>query len=200
MKHILPIGSVLILSALSIFAQSPVNPPKSPSDIVAQFVQFEVNGGRLTTDGWHKADKFFVHPVPQPQNEKIFVIYDDYSVWKDLARIKGNTAMVTVGTLPVGDIDSEFHFKPSKYYKGYWIYNLLLADTHWEPDLNGGTIEVKGRPEWRINDSDPNMNLTVLTLTLTTAIRYVTEMRDKSTDPVIKKNADETLTILKRSK
>jgi hypothetical protein len=186
------LATALVLGVTISSAQAPANPPKSPNEVVAEFFQFEANGGRLTTDGWHRADKFFVHPIPPPHSEKIFVVSKDYSVWDDHTKIKGNTAVVTVGTLPVGDIDPAFHFARSKYYKGYWTYDLILTETHSEPSPNGGTTEARGAPEWRIKEPDP-----FVTLTVATAIRYVTEMRDKTTDPTIKKNADETLAKLK---
>lgn len=190
--------STLILAASIAPAQVPANLSKSPNQVVAEFFQFEANGGRLTTDGWHKADDFFVYPVPRPQSQTIFVVDNHYSLDDPLAKITADTARVTVYVLPVGEIDSAFRFKLSEQYKGYWIYHLIWTDTHWRIDSEGQRVEMKGSPEWKINDADPLMKATLpqLTLTVTTAIRYVTEMRDKATDPAIKKNADETLAKL----
>lgn len=72
-------------------------------------------------------------------------------------------------------------------------YALVLTDKHRElgPDRHESK-EVSGVREWRIENTP-----SFATITLATAIRYVTEMRDKTTDPTIKKNADHTLAKLK---
>src|SRR5271168_1316404 len=93
--------TTLFLSAHLAFAQTPASPPKSPNDVVAEFFRFEAGGGRLTADGWDKANEFFVHPVPISQTRTILVVDDNYSVW-DGSTKKGNDVMVTVGVLPVG--------------------------------------------------------------------------------------------------
>jgi len=56
-----------------------------------------------------------------------------------------------------------------------------------------GLKEVSGAREWRIEETDA-----AIWLTVETAIRYVTQMRDQSNDPVIKRNADRTLAVLAR--
>jgi len=59
--------------------------------------------------------------------------------------------------------------------------------------LNSRTArEVNGSLEWRI--SGP---LRQPQISIGTAIRYVTEMRDKATHAVVRKNADQTLAKLK---
>ncbi len=193
MKCVLAFVLALGATLVSAEAQAPTRPPKSPKDVVEDYFQFEVSGGRLTTEGWYKAANFFVRPIPPPQNKKIFVIDKDFSVWDRPMEIKGTTARVTVGIEPEGRLDSTLHLVPSGLTPkaGIW-YDLVLTDKHWELGHNGQTREVTGPLEWRIKQCEP-----AIWITVDTAIRYVTEMRDKTTAPVIKKNADATLAKLK---
>lgn len=57
----------------------------------------------------------------------------------------------------------------------------------------GSPKEETGPERWLIDGSD-----TTEWTTVEAAIRYVTEMRDHATDPLIKKNADRTLAMLNR--
>lgn len=193
MKCILAVVLALGVTLVSAEAQAPTSPPKSPKDVVKDYFKFEVSGGRLTTEGWYKAADFFVRPIPPPQNKKIVIIYKDFSVWDRPIEIKVTTARVAVGIEPEGRIDSTLHLVPSGLTpKAGILYDLVLTDKHWELGHNGQTREVTGPLEWRIIQSDP-----VIWVTVDTAIRYVTLMRDKTKDSVIKKNADATLAKLK---
>jgi hypothetical protein len=72
-------------------------------------------------------------------------------------------------------------------------FALVLTDKHWELEPGGKEPkEVASPQEWRIE----NPGLCCIT-SLPIAIRYVAEMRDKSKDPAIRKNADRTLVKLK---
>jgi len=164
--------------------------PKPPKDVVEEFWTFETNGGRLTADGWNKASEFFVRPSPRPDNREMSVVYKD-SVVSD-AIIKGSTAEVTVEILPQGQIDSSLRFTQSSSYKAGVLYHLTLTDRHWELGVKGGTREeLTGPPKWRIEDVS-----TTVWLRVDTALRYVRDMRKKSTRSVIKKNADHTIAEL----
>ena len=104
-----------------------------------------------------------------------------------------------------GDLDSAMRFKraPTVAPDGGIIkqggtveYTLVLTDKHLEfrPDAREPK-EVTCAPEWRIEKPQPQVRPMV---NLATAIRYVTEVRDKTKDPVVKKNADQTLAKLKK--
>jgi len=193
MKCILAVVLALGATLVSAEAQAPTSPPRSPKEAVEEYFQFEVNGGRLTTEGWHKAIKFFLRPDSPPKNRRIVVIDRDFSVWDRAIEVKGDTVRIAVGILPMWRIDSALRLLPSGLTpKSGILYDLVLTDKHWELGSNGQETEVSGRPEWRIKQEDP-----VIWITVDTALRYVAEMRDKTKDPVIKKNADATLAKLK---
>ena len=72
------------------------------------------------------------------------------------------------------------------------MYSLIYTNRKSEDRATGESAAESTSPSrWLI--SDPN---DTLMLTVRTATRYVTEARDKSKDPVLKKNADETLAKL----
>lgn len=182
---------ILSIAGIGTPAQGPEDRQKSPKKVVESFWKFETEGGRLTPEGWSKASSFFVRPVSPPSKKKISVIYKDSTISDPI--IKGSTAHITVEILPQGQIDSTLRFTPSESYKAGLVYNLLLTDKHWELGSDGTPKEMTGPPEWRIEDT-----ASTLWLSIDAAIHYVTDVRDKTTDPSIKKNADQTLTKLKK--
>jgi hypothetical protein len=78
-------------------------------------------------------------------------------------------------------------------FKGIMIYYLIPTSKHWEFTPDGQTLrEVSGPPEWRIDYEGEEW------LTKNNAIRYLTQVRDRTSDPTIKKNAEESIAVLKR--
>ena len=112
--------------------------------------------------------------------------------------INGNSAQVTIGVRSLGKIDSSLQYlRPdgSAVKEGVG-YHLLLSAKHWEFGGDGTTLkEVTGVPEWRIDRAG-----TKIFLTLDTARRYLSEARDKTTDPLIRRNADRALAALNRDR
>ena len=114
------------------------------------------------------------------------------------AEIKGEGEQAVVGpefTLLV-QIDSALRFswgeKPPGPDKTRQFISVQLTEHHWELRYReAAPREVWDVRKWRIKDLERRP-----LITLDPAIRYVTESRDKSDDPVIKRNADRTLAIL----
>jgi len=78
------------------------------------------------------------------------------------------------------------------YGDARFAFNLVLSDKRWEIATGGTVKEFDGPPAWRIEDTffEPFISLDA-------AIRYVTQTRNKIADPVLKRNAGKTLSILK---
>ncbi|SRR5260370_260466 len=133
-----------------------------------------------------------------PPPTKEFIVRSNY-YWVEHTSTKGNTAEVSVECEDEGRIDSALRYTPppKARFEGqiFIIHHLVLGPTpmRWYgPD--GKTLiqeKMTGPEEWRI-EGPPGPPWT----TVNTAIRYVLEMRDKATDPILKKNADKTLAIL----
>lgn len=96
----------------------------------------------------------------------------------------------------LGEIDPQLHFT-SLGERGTIVqrdYKLLLDDQYVAPAYSGQSAagEFAGPSRWRIEDAPPEQWVSV-----TIAIKYVTQMRDSTRDPLIKANADKSLSILK---
>ncbi len=105
-----------------------------------------------------------------------------------------------VGYFDMGKIDGALRYTPSpkaQFMKTSFLYHMVAVPECLKIYAPDGKTVVEKRPVgyrvWQIQGS-PGPPLT----TANTAIRYVLEMRDKTTDPAIKKNADQTLAKLSR--
>jgi hypothetical protein len=155
----------------------------------------DTEGGRLTSEGWQEARSFFVHSRTFSSETPIFVVGKTYTVWDPTVLPDGTTEM-TVEVEPVGQIDSKLRFAPPerRYYKNARHFKLVFSDRRWEFGAKGdATKEVtESSRRWLIDE--PN---DTLMLSITTALRYVSQQRDTTSDSVIKKNAGETLAKLR---
>jgi len=171
-------------------------------------------GGRLTTNGWYRAARYFVKPPLLPRYRIVEVIKNE--TIEEHPRIIGNRTEVYTRFDFLGQIDSAGRFTslvaPSlldssgHYRKKPWgpelhgpayfsaVYELVLTDTHWEfapghKDLQ----EVRGAPEWRIEGAWRTPAVTV-----PAAIQYLTRLHDESGSEVIKRNATKSIADLQR--
>ncbi|MGC1104957.1 MAG: hypothetical protein WA876_00320 [Candidatus Acidiferrales bacterium] len=201
---------VAVFAGMLIFGSLPASPQEQEDyavqsvAVVRQFVTFELRGGRLTPVGWrNEGNRYFVKPEPVPSKNEIHVVSG--KLYVQLQTFTRGPSATVEASFPVcwGTIDSRLQFEyrgagASVEAKCSESYNLIFSGQDWELDPDGkvrpfaGTTNKEGM---RI-DNFPRY----VTLDRAAAIRYVTEMRDKSTDPVIKANADKTLTILSKLK
>jgi hypothetical protein len=187
------VSLILVTQVLSL-AQSSAGPTKSPKAVVEEFWKMDTEGGRLSDEGWRAADRFFVRPIERPK-EKIICIFD-YGFNVSFQRLRDDTAEVIVNTAgTVWNLDPKMRLSIcSDQGKDLWLNKLVLTSKHWElaPD-HRTPREVSGPPEWRFEKESNYVYLTV-----ETAIRYLSQVRDTTTDPVIKKNAEQSLATLRR--
>jgi hypothetical protein len=203
MKKITILTLFLFHTALA-SAQCVSGPAASPRTVVEQLWMMATQGDLLTPEGWDKAAKsLFLDPKPTPGNRVILIVSNEWGLPGE--EINGGKATVYMGYEDAGQIDSKLRYTAPK--SGNWTktgmsYRLLLVPTYaifYAPD--GRTVMEKkptGCHAWQIqNPSGPSVQGPPWT-TVNTAIRYVLEMRAKTDDPAIKKNADETLEKLLR--
>ena len=212
--------TLAILKSLSTGVPVPALPAvtgtaeESPSKVASRFVDLESG---LLPDQWSALGEFFVS-VPKPRWNKVHIV-DLVSSDAEPKGIKtnaepkgietnGGTTGFDVPTNLLGELDSSlrlsnypsFRMLPGNnnsacYGDDYLGITLLLSEKHWQIAQDATVKELDGPLAWRIEDTffEPF-------ITLDTAIRYVTQTRDKTADPVIKKNAAKTLAILRNYK
>jgi hypothetical protein len=200
MKELIMPMVIVALAVVPLSAQCPAAPKRSPKEVVEQFCELDAAGKQLTSEGWPEVARLFARPTT-PRRGKVIVVKD--FVIPD-AMVVGNKAELWVEYIYLGQLNSagrfsDLYFPPEASsvrgpVKVRVVYNLILAERHWQPGADGGPArEITGPAEWRIEGSAPEPRVTV-----DTALRYLTHMRDKSSDPVIKKNADRSIATLKR--
>ena len=194
MRLIWLIGILVFVAAAFCNAQSSSRPTKSPKTVVEEFWKMDTEGGRLTDGGWRAADLFFARPIEPPKERIICVIYGDFAV-RD-PTVKDDTAEVIVGTAgTLWKIDPQMRLGTcSDQEKDFWLNKLVLTHKHWEFGPDHRTLkEVGNAPEWRLEKESNYVYLTV-----GTAIRYLSQVRDSTTHPATKKNAEQALSVLRR--
>jgi len=192
---------VTLLVANSVISQRIAKQSSSPSDVVRGFVDLDLRGTRLILAGWRRTAPLFVRSGPPPTNPNIHIVSDKYAmVERTLSPTKSRVDLDF--THLYGSLDPELHFVPPAAFgpdgglvkDGLSIsLTLVLVDRYLELESGGGSPkETVTAPTWRIEAFQAGV-----LLDLPAAIRYVTEKREQTTDPAIKKNADATLAILR---
>lgn len=215
LEHSIATGVVSALFFATLISAQTSTLPKSPREVLEAYLRIEEQGGRLTASGWDKAAKFFVKPGRAPQHHVLEVIGGE-RIDDGFPLLNGTTRVrIDVSVDARGQIDSSGRFTsvldpslidPSGLpltglihprLRGPLpiaeIFYLVLTDTSWELRPNGGgPREVKGSPEWRLETFafEPSV-------TIETAIRYLTKLRDESSSEVIRGNADKSITTLR---
>jgi hypothetical protein len=194
--------TMAILKSLSAGTPLPAQPAgvakESPSDIARRFVTLE--SGLLPAQ-WNELTNFFVE-TPKPQWNKVHIVDVVYTG----VDTNGNSTLVGISTNALGVLDSSVRlssYPPWRlplgdsstsacYGDDRFAFSLLLSDKHWQIATDGTVKELDGPLAWRIEDTSFQP-----LITLDTAIRYARQVRDKTTDPIVKMNAARTLSILK---
>jgi hypothetical protein len=185
---------------------------KSPQQVVEELWKVATQGTLLTPEGWNKTARGFAdYPVPSPGStvvpnprspqKTILVMSNDWGVLD--CTINGNSAKVVVEYYDAGRIDPMLRYSPGKdpgpMGKTAMLFTLVFAPVRYPSFRSEGNVLkvdkiVTGPAAWQL-EKTPAQPWT----TVNTAIRYVLEMRAKTNDPSIKKDADETLKkLLKR--
>jgi len=200
MKIALALATVLIAAVLA-SAQTRAVRANSPKEVVHEFLKMELEGARLTLEGRLKTAHLLVRPKTAPP-DAIDIVSNNFEIHEPPAT-EPHVNFDIYFPYFYGWLDSALRFEAAPHEapgnglirEGINVqYALLLTDKQGELEPGRrGTEEGRRAREWRIENA-PSFG----TINLATAIRYVTEIRDKTTDPVTKKNADQTLGKLKK--
>jgi len=197
--------SLLLVTLMTacLFAQTTNDPEqgsepikgKSRTETVDEVWRLATQGELLSREGWSKVAGYFTTPAPFPGTKLIQIMSND---WGPAHEFPSKPGDVELGYIEIGTIDSHLQFKPApetEFVKTAFSYHMVAAPAYmmmYGPD--GKTLVEKkpvGYRVWQIQGS-----LDTPWTTINTAIRYVLERRDRTTDPTLKKNADKTIAEL----
>jgi hypothetical protein len=175
-------------------AQNSKEQLKPTEQLVRRYEKLIAAGDLLTPAGWKRASQLFEKSNPYPPSGEIYVVSTGGAVGEDW--VKGDRAQVeTKWDDNYGTIDSALRYKPpSPSGRIAMVQMFSLVLTHAQPDGSGNsTLPTEPAAEWKFEG-----DLHIRSATIYAAIKYVERMRDRSTDPAIRKNADRTIAALKR--
>jgi len=193
----------LLASLLCVFvASSQIKPVggMSPKEVVDELWRLATQGQLLTASGWERAGKLCTQPARFSSPQSIFVVANEWGP-ANAFNVRDDTAEADVGFTSLGTIDPALHFTPAstRTQKEAAFYQIVAVPEYtmmYGPD---GKTLVSKRPTgtriWQIKGSQCRPFTTV-----NTAIRYVMTQREKTHEPIAKKNADHTLEMLNRAK
>jgi hypothetical protein len=182
----------VLLAAIGLLAAIPrrqvqTDLAKSASETLTRFCTMDAAGNGLSADGWKRLGEMFNRPSASRPTHAI-ISSRGFNVSNP--RIEGDKAHFYVEYMEVAQIDdlARFETLPGPHHTRV-LYTLVLTTGKDSAVLKEG----EGRFEWKIDVPQIEPRITV-----ETAKRYVTDLRDTTKDPVIKKNADRTLASLER--
>lgn len=180
----------------------------APDAVVTQLWNMATRGDLLSPAMRGEATALFTAP-PATNSKDVMVVSNDWGPPKVIS-ITGSKARVAVGYWPVGEIDSLLRYTASEkgtQRKFGVVYTMGLIQTHgsikgYSAAPGGGYKRDKaldkvipGAPIWRIEAPEyPPLPFA----TVNAAIRYVLQEREKTNDPLVRKNAEKTLSELLR--
>jgi hypothetical protein len=178
-------------------AQAPGCPDDGPKKTIETLWAMAARGELLTTEGWRRASGYFTRQDPKLAGKVVQVVSDYYGV--NSYSNDGTAAIVDMEYSDAGQIDAALRYRPphgtlaDKTSLRYRVVSGPSFMVMYGPD--GKTkVQEKEIPEekaWQV-EGPPSAPWA----TVNAAIRYVLETREKTTDPVIKNNADQTLAKL----
>lgn len=181
-------ASLLFLGAIEATCQSSKPPRKQTELVIVQYEKLVAEGALLTPEGWERASKLFDQSVPYPEDGEIHVESTGGLLAEDW--VQGDYAQVeTKWNEYYGIIDAKLRYTPPSPdihtpLTIFQTYSLRRQSTGGLSGETGGDWKIEGLRERHA--------------TVKSAIKYVEAMRDKSHDPVIRKNANQTIASLRR--
>jgi hypothetical protein len=183
---------LLMIAIVALFALAAATSTTSPRDVVDQFVKMDLDGARLTPEGWHTADALFVKHSEPYRPDMLIVVGRSYAVSEGRPT---NTNEFYFGYEEVARISAAaLRFYPTHSgveTRSFDKYVVVPSAT----DASDKNVEAPSkvvRPEWRIDGAQPK----TIHLTAKAAIQYLTQMRAKTSDPATQSNASRAISNL----
>jgi hypothetical protein len=162
-----------------------------PRNVMRSFCAIDAAGKQLTEHGWNELSDMFYSTRSQFPGK--YILIKDF--WVARPELRGNETLVAVTYTEVGQLDSKGAYSvrlgfPSAPVKVIREYPLVLEDEKSEDkrkDVSGS------RKKWRIREDKGLPHIT-----LETAINYVKELHDTTSDAKTKKRLMLTIATLRR--
>lgn len=189
----LGIGLTALLLFSPVLAQAPKPGLKPTEAVVKRYERLILRGALLTPEGWKLASEFFTLAEPYPANGDIQV---EWTGTRTLGEERNDGSRAQVNTKwndYYGTIDSNLRFKSDHDVAMPMFEQFTLV-------LVPQQVNAKDQPksfgsqqgQWKIEGplrgraADPQL-----------AIKYLAKMRDQTTDPTLRKNAQQSIKTLK---
>jgi hypothetical protein len=182
MKRALAVAIVLTPTIFA-SAQSREVAGRSPKEVVREFVIMELGGSRLTPEGRLRTVPLLMRPITAPPST-VDIVSDNIDV-QEAPGAENRVNSDVYFRYFYGWLDASLRFTPAPHVASG---NGLLKE-----GINAAYALVPADGAWRI-ENPPSFTM----ISLATATRYVTEARNNTADPAIKKNALDTLAKLKK--
>jgi hypothetical protein len=181
----------LLIGPLAGRSQTPNNQLKPTEKAVTEYLRLVATGALLKSDGWIEAGKLFDVWNASPPDKTIDLM--SMGILGEQWEKDGRAYVETKWTDDMGSIDPMLRYSPGPPVAmvGYGFY-LVFTNQHREIGTAGkAQTEVIGPPEWKIEGPIKRR-----TATVETALAYISERRDKTSDLKIRSNAEKTIKTL----
>jgi hypothetical protein len=188
-RFLLLSSAFLVLGIVPLFPSSAMEKP--PREVLQTFCESDAQGKRLTPEGRKELAELFTQPDSASLGH--IIIVRDFVV--SPPALTQSRAEFYVEYIYLAQLDpmtlrlSRVPGQPSTPVKVRDGFNLVLKANSTGSAQSARTTESG----WLILGAPPTPHITPAT-----AIRYVTELRDRTQDELIRKNANETVRSLRR--
>jgi hypothetical protein len=189
----IPVIATVLISIWFVREKLLIAQTQTPQVMIERLCMMDSRGEFVTPEGWFKEASFYLRPALPPKDKVIWVKGFEFRVSKPT--ITGNKAEVWTSGDVLGPIDSTLRLKGTMVFEQVrGVFNLTLTNSYWKLRNDGKTLEqTNGAFQWRISDDQTNN----VYLSLDTAMGYIARLRDETRDPIVKKNADKTIAVLR---
>ena len=187
---------VLCYTSAYFSAQTPKSNGRPTELVVTKYERLVEQGAFLSARGWERASKIYDSAKPYDPDGTIFLMSTGGALgenWNDGAQAEVETKWTDY----LGSVDRDLKYKapqgPHVTMTGYQ-FKLRFTDTYRLLDPNGKLLrETVGQREWKV--AGP---LSTRWATIDKALAYVVNARNSTDNPVMKKNAERTIRILRK--
>lgn len=184
----------VLLAASGAIPQTPKRPPTDTEQLVRRFERLVSSGDLLTRVGWNRASELFEKHSAYQSDGVISVVSTGGAVGE--VWVKGDRARVdTKWNDYFGTVDARLRFEPPTPDGSIGMieqFSLVFIHTQ-ASQSHPSQPDAPSVGHWSFEGA-----LKARSATIEATIRYVKRRRDLSADPIVRKNADEAITALRR--